>query len=290
MVQSACSAVLVLLLATMRALDQSVGPDGVRLSKTDALDAALASSKAAAGLRALELQLDDFCGSADLERQVAATGWLVATGDGLTGRDRIALMRRCLVKVTSAVATEGLRAGIADAMWQQLDQGERRVYYSEAISAGAADLWEGRQLPRTKAIVVAAYEGLTEFRAAIQEYGCELDDPRDLSGPRATAVLLWTVKLREGARDEADGDRREGLQIAELPDGKFADLMSTDSAFEHVVILHVARACSVGLSEECARVTQVLRRQEARLASSDGSTAKPKWIARLREVLSNDQH
>jgi hypothetical protein len=230
----------------------------------------------------LVAELRRMLSSPDLSVAGAAASWICDIDGRFSLNEQERLLRDCLESVGSDSVAHNLRAAMSEAKWRQLSQAERRSYYAEAIRRGAVPLWEGRELKRSRALVLAAYEGLEEFAGAVRQYGRELDDPRDETSPRATDCLLWRMRLRAGASDQEDGDRLHGLRLAELSDAEFASKMSGDPAFEYVTILYSEASCQNTTSRDCRVVTSLARRQEERVLQ-EGPTSRPSpsWLVKL---------
>lgn len=270
--------------------------EGVVIEKATPLDQAFAQGKAAGrDFSSLERSLERMLTSGDSDDRRVAVGWVTTVDGRFSFQEQETLLRRCRGLLPGAYAPD-IDEALVRLHWRESTQDERRQIYWDAVKFGNTKIWEGRELDRATALVLAAGEGLEEFSDAARQFGFELDDPRDRESPPAAERLRLRMKLRSGARDTLDADRLQGERLGEMGDEEFARVMKSDLVFRYVTITFSNAVCDRPNSDACRSVGAVALRQEKMWAQASVSTsprgssgvlattAKPEWLQRLSEA------
>lgn len=277
---------------TLLAGDFKVG--GVTFPKAASLEKAYREGLASGRrFESLERELHRLMTSGDPEERAAAVYWLRPLDSRFSSVEYSYLLRSC-IRLLPAAEANGLREGLVELGWRDSNQEQRHHLYRTAIASGAVKIWEGRELTRGAALVLAADEGMLEFLGAVQEYGKLLDDPRDPGGASAVERLSWRLRLRAGARDATHGAALQAAALLALADDRFAELMSREPAFRQETLSFARRACEEP-NATCEQVRRLMKQQDALsrtvresavtpTVESEGQKQQPAWLEALREA------
>jgi hypothetical protein len=270
--------------------DDPLRLEGVVIEKEISLDRAFEQAKAVGREFALvERELTRMLMSSNDDDRRVALGWVTRIDDRFTVDEQYRLISYC-----KAILPLDYPADLVEPLvrlrWKQSTQDERRKIYWDAVKSGKARIWEGRELDRSTALVMAAGEGLEEFADAIKQYEQGTGGKRTMSDIRTADKLLWYLRLRAGARDTKDADRLQGQRLTEMGDGEFARLMKEDSTFAQVTLTFAGSVCEQPASEACRSVGAVALRQETLWHEANKNDAgrisavplqaskKPEWL------------
>jgi hypothetical protein len=172
----------------------------------------------------------------------------------------------------------------------------RKQLYREAIENGTARLRRGSPLTRATAIMLAAFEGMSDLSPLIGNYAPLVEDRWKRSLEFSTIPAL--LELTRDAADRAGAAEKAATRLATMDDESLRLRMESDEGFRAAVIRITEYVCardpfSGRTAPGCQKIKDVVRRQAAvdrqRTMSLERPGAirdyarQPEWLERWRE-------
>lgn len=180
----------------------------------------------------------------------------------------------------------------------RLPRAHRLEMYRQAITQGSAKLPHGSTLTREAASSLAAFEGMGELRAVVQEFAGQVESRWRKSFGFESFDSLF--ELTAGAEDREDAARLAATRLAEISADTVRDRMDQDEGFREAVIRIAGYGCAIDpfsrqRSPGCGRMSEVVQRlgrvagkgeatREPESSSPPGPAKEP-WLDRLRVLV-----
>jgi hypothetical protein len=173
----------------------------------------------------------------------------------------------------------------------------RKALYRQAIEEGTTRLKRGRPLTRASAIVMAAFDGMTDLQPLIEKYGPLVEERWKQSLQFSSIPALF--ELTAGAHDRDTAADKAATQLAAMNDESLRARMESDDGFRTAVTRMTDYLCAknpfTGRSAQgCQKVKDVVERQTAlerqktqssNLSASGHRSAPPEWLERWKERI-----